>query len=1414
MPDTYEVKIEMKKVSSVLAFVTATLIIAQACAYASGGTVQFGVGSPNLDNKGGPAPAGPTIDPWPMNRYNVTHSGASVTGAPSSSDILWSNATSGNTWGSPLITDGRVYIGGGNAMYAFDHDTGVRLWRTPTDSPPSGGYGVTSSPAYANGMLFYGGDRIYGVNAVTGVVQWRVPTGNLNYGDGSPTVSGSRVYIGGSDRKLYAIEQATGTVVWTFQTGSGGPNNYGLFASPAIWGGYVYLAACDGYVYQINETQPGPTATYFHRFATGNAMYGSPVIYGGNVIVGNGYYTGTLASNKLYALRASDLTQSWRFPTTNTPVSFFSSAAVANDTVFIGSIEGNLYALNPATGVERWRWNIGQTWSGPGIASGKLFIGNKAGNVYSYDASQVRPTNYNWMYATGSDVSSSPAISDGRMCVGTNAGGGQVICFGQSSGPIDNPPVVTAWQPGGTIGQTYNVGDFIPIRWSATDDNPMPANNVNISYGSGLSWTDVVRNTANDGLHSWDTTGVTPGTYWINVSAYDSMGQATWDQGNYSFQMIIAPDNPPIVIAWEPGGSPGQTHIVGQAVQVRWLATDDFPMPANNINISYGNGASWTYIVRNTANDGVQLWDTTIVPLGTYFINVSAYDSKGQSTYDLGNFTFDMVAANQPPTVTIIQPVGGESWTGGSVHIISWSASDAEDPLSSLMLWVNYSITGGAPFNSQVAGLQRVPADSGPFGWTVPLENSATVVLNATIADTAGGRGYDIGGQFEIDSTVPTVSSTNPAPGGMGVPMNANVLTTWSELMNISSAELAFSLQDTATWTSVPGTFSWAGPTMTFNPTALLGPSTQYSANITTAAHDDSDPGNHLASDHVWTFTTAATADATPPTIVSATAVPIPQEVHLPVNVSALIQDDVAVGEAWLNVTDPIGGTSNLTMSFDSSSGRYYLTNGYGLLGVFSFTIWAADTSGNWNSATGQFTVRDTTPPSITDLRVVPNPAEVLNPVNISAIITDNYQVSGAWLNITMPNSTSINMTMTPGARYYWVGTPDQIGLHDLKVWATDSTGHWATTAIQREVRDTVPPVISGVAATPDPVEVASSTNITATVTDNFQLSTVYVNITAPDATWSNHSMLGGSPFYFDASTAQIGTHTFVISAVDSSGNWARVADSLLAVDTTPPTITHTPVASWLTGSDLNLSAMITDNIAVNTVTLNYTDVEGVTRNMTATSGGPNEFHYIIPGQLHSGTITYFFWADDSSGNPARTQTYTTSITGSRPSPPTGLTVTPQGFGTLVLKWNAPTTNEDGSSLTDLAGYAVYRMLVSGGSRVRVNANLVQGTQLTDSGLRDATTYYYVVRAANSSAVYSADSNEASGTTPTPSQPADNTVLILALVLIIVVVLVTFLILIRKKKRRVEEAEMKGKTEEPEALDDKRQGGESGGKSG
>lgn len=87
------------------------------------------------------------------------------------------------------------------------------------------------------------------------------------------------------------------------------------------------------------------------------------------------------------------------------------------------------------------------------------------------------------------------------------------------------------------------------------------------------------------------------------------------------------------------------------------------------------------------------------------------------------------------------------------------------------------------------------------------------------------------------------------------------------------------------------------------------------------------------------------------------------------------------------------------------------------------------------------------------------------------------------------------------------------------------------------------------------------------------------------------------------------------------------------------------------------------------------------------------------------------------------------------PAAPTGLHVTNEGNAEVSLRWN---------SVAGATAYNVYRSPLSGGGYVKVNHAPLGGTSFTDTGLRNARSYYYVVRALDAAGNESPPSNEIS----------------------------------------------------------------------
>jgi outer membrane protein assembly factor BamB len=120
--------------------------------------------------------------------------------------------------------------------------------------------------------------------------------------------------------------------------------------------------------------------------------------------------------NVLTPSNVSGLTLDWIYPG-----GFYnsSSPAVANGVAYVGSGDGNLYALDAATGALKWNYSYGPFRSSPAVANGLVYIGSNDNKLYALDATTGT---LKWSYATGGEIGSSPVVANGLVYVGSDDG--------------------------------------------------------------------------------------------------------------------------------------------------------------------------------------------------------------------------------------------------------------------------------------------------------------------------------------------------------------------------------------------------------------------------------------------------------------------------------------------------------------------------------------------------------------------------------------------------------------------------------------------------------------------------------------------------------------------------------------------------------------------------------------------------------------------------------------------------------------------------------------------------------------------------------------------------------------------------------------------------------------------------------
>jgi len=214
-----------------------------------------------------------------------------------------------------------------------------------------------------------------------------------------------------------------------------------------------------------------------------------------------------------------------------------------------------------------------------------------------------------------------------------------------------------------------------------------------------------------------------------------------------------------------------------------------------------------------------------------------------------------------PATVISVAPPKGAVDACPST-IVTATFSKAMNPAS--INSTTFTLTSGTP-PVAVAGVVTYDASSNTAIFT-PSSLAVSTSYTATITTAAIDEyGNALASNFVWSFTTgtkacasgpPTVISVAPPNSASGICQNSVVVATFSEAMNPSTINITtFTLTAGATAVSGAVTYDPSTFVATFTPSSNLIVNTLYTATITTGAQDLL--GNSLASDKVWSFTTA-----------------------------------------------------------------------------------------------------------------------------------------------------------------------------------------------------------------------------------------------------------------------------------------------------------------------------------------------------------------------------------------------------------------------------------------------------------------------------------------------------------------------------------------------------------------------------
>ena len=226
-----------------------------------------------------------------------------------------------------------------------------------------------------------------------------------------------------------------------------------------------------------------------------------------------------------------------------------------------------------------------------------------------------------------------------------------------------------------------------------------------------------------------------------------------------------------------------------------------------------------------------------------------------------------------PFTVTSTIPTNGA--TGVPIDQVLTAIFSAAVKCSTVTA-STFTLTGpGGAVAGTVACVRRTSATFTPTA-NLAINTTYTATITTGVTNSGGtALASNYVWSFKTGSTPsttpPTVTAVTPLNNATGVALNTAITAMFDEAMNPATMNAStFTLTGPGA-TSVSGvvTYNPTNNIVTLTPTSNLAPLTLYTATVTTGVTNLS--GIAMAANFVWTFTTGAAPDITPPTVISTT---------------------------------------------------------------------------------------------------------------------------------------------------------------------------------------------------------------------------------------------------------------------------------------------------------------------------------------------------------------------------------------------------------------------------------------------------------------------------------------------------------------------------------------------------------------
>lgn len=266
---------------------------------------------------------------------------------------------------SPIACFGdRVYVGSiGGRIYAIDSETGEDVWVHDADAPLLGTVNLTEKGE----LVFVTQDvgALHAISTETGDLLWEGES--IDQCDGSPSASGPYIVYGSCAAALHVFSAVDGSLIRnvTFDEESQVAGGVVIAGDALISGSYI------GRIYHVNAKTGDIVWT---NDSSMTEVFTTPAVNDAWVIVGSD-------DGNIYGIDRVTGETRWAFESIGMPT----SPVIAGNRVIVGA-DGLLSILDLETGEELWSYEVSDEIAAPAIINGMIVVGSSDGSVAAFGA--------------------------------------------------------------------------------------------------------------------------------------------------------------------------------------------------------------------------------------------------------------------------------------------------------------------------------------------------------------------------------------------------------------------------------------------------------------------------------------------------------------------------------------------------------------------------------------------------------------------------------------------------------------------------------------------------------------------------------------------------------------------------------------------------------------------------------------------------------------------------------------------------------------------------------------------------------------------------------------------------------------------------------------------------------------------